>query len=353
MVNNPSHPKISLITTLTILVLVLLFSGILWVKEKVPSISFLYDLGLAKYDMPHEDISAQVLDIVQQKIPEPNMTVLVGGDVMLDRGVRLIGNKYGYDSLFASTTPIFQKQDIVAVNLEGPITSHLSQTLLPNGQGTQSFTFTFATTTAGTLARSHINLVSLANNHSGNFGREGLEETRRWLEGVGVGYFGDPWNSPSKETVICKNEICVAFLGYHAFHQGFENILADISRLNSEGYFVIVMPHWGEEYVPLHSLDMRTKAETMVSAGADAIVGSHPHVIMDHQWLGEVPVFYSLGNLLFDQYFSKETMVGEMVEFHLAKNSDIVKIQEIKVYEISNASRRGINILGERMFSKP
>lgn len=80
---------------------------------------------------------------------------------MLDRGVRLIGEKYGYSSLFATATSLFKQADIVVANLEGPITSNKSKTVLPNGKTNSSFTFTFNPKSAKAIADSGIsNIVS-------------------------------------------------------------------------------------------------------------------------------------------------------------------------------------------------
>ncbi|MEA2715248.1 MAG: hypothetical protein QOG91_276, partial [Candidatus Parcubacteria bacterium] len=175
--------------------------------------------------------------------PSAELTIRMAGDIMLDRHVRLYGSRYGYDSLFASITPLFAGADISVANLEGTITSNASETLLPNGQTTKSFVFTFATGTAPVLARAGISLVSLANNHADGYGLAGIRETEKWLAAAGVGYFGDPWNSSTTEAVITKNGITVAFVGYHAFQSGFDRVISAVKRLSADGDFVVVMPH--------------------------------------------------------------------------------------------------------------
>jgi poly-gamma-glutamate synthesis protein (capsule biosynthesis protein) len=271
------------------------------------------------------------------------LTILIGGDVMFDRNIRILGDKHGYESLFASSTSLFKSADITVVNLEGPITRAPSETYA-EGVMTGSFTFTFATTTARAMRNSGITLASLANNHANNFGRDGYVETQDWLYLSGINWFGNPWNDPGQEYTVIKNGVRVAFVGYHAFAPGIENILADIKRLSSDGYFVIVMPHWGPEYETTATDKMRAQAKQFATAGAKAIVGSHPHVIMDHEWIEGVPVFYSLGNLLFDQYFSKEVMKGNMVELTLTKNAGSTHIEKLRIFETSTASRKGVSV---------
>jgi gamma-polyglutamate biosynthesis protein CapA len=274
----------------------------------------------------------------------PSLKIMIGGDVMLDRKVRQIGEKNGYESLFEDVTPLFKTADIVLVNLEGPITNKTSSTLLPNGATTKELDFTFATDVAGSLSEVGINLVSLANNHTDNKGYNGFNETKKWLNNAGVQYFGDPWNSTSTERIITKRGFSVAFVGYHAFQSGFDRTVRVIKELSNKGHFVIVVPHWGEEYITEPTDKMRTQAQALVTAGANAVIGAHPHVLIDHEWIANVPVFYSLGNLLFDQYFSPEVMKGNIVELELAKDGDRTYIDIIKVYETSTASKKGITV---------
>ncbi len=273
------------------------------------------------------------------------ISIIIGGDVMLDRNIRALGEKNGYDSLFSAITPLFNSVDIVAINLEGPITSSSSRTSLSDGSLTESFSFTFDPKTVSALAKAHINVVSLANNHTDNFGMEGLNETRYLLSETGIQWFGNPWNISPVDTTVSINGSNVAFVGYNAFQKGFPNIVARIKELSKQGNFVIVMPHWGEEYAAKPTEKMRGQARELVVAGANAIMGSHSHVIGENEWIGAVPVYYSLGNLLFDQYFSPETMRGELVELRLIVKNGQTHFDSLKVIEISNASRKGIEMI--------
>jgi poly-gamma-glutamate synthesis protein (capsule biosynthesis protein) len=275
------------------------------------------------------------------------LTILMAGDVMLDRDVRRLGNMYGYDSLLADIAPLFKSADVTVANLEGPISSSPSKTLLPNGHiVTDDLSFTFATATALVLKKAGVSLVSLANNHSLNLGQSGLAETKSWLDAAGVGWFGDPLNASGNEAVFAKNGITVAFVGYHAFEPGFARVKKSVEDLSADGDFVIVMPHWGEEYQAHPSAMTEGEARELVAAGARAIVGSHPHIVMGHEWIGGVPVFFSLGNLLFDQYFSTSTMQGMIVKLELSRNDGLVSLDRVSVYETSLASRRGAELVG-------
>jgi gamma-polyglutamate biosynthesis protein CapA len=291
-----------------------------------------------------EEISAKINPIIAEKEKANEITVIIGGDIMMDRNVRSLGEKNGYDSLFTEITPLFGNADIVVVNLEGPITSNPSKTLLENNSITGSYTFTFDPKVTTSLAKAHISAVSLANNHTDNFGTKGLDETKHFLSEAGLQWFGNPWNKSPLDTVISKNGGNVALVGYNAFEHGYPDVVERVKELSKKGYFVIVMPHWGNEYSIKPTEMMKGQARELTEAGANAIIGSHSHIIGENEWLGTVPVYYSLGNLLFDQYISPETMKGELVELHLIVENGKTQFDSLKIIEVSNASRKGIEI---------
>ncbi len=304
------------------------------------------------------DTAAPIIPVPKtQSSTSPNeLTIMVGGDVTFDRGIRAVGQRNGYDSLFdSSVTSLFKKADIVAVNLEGPITSNPSKTLV-NGKTTDSFTFTSATEGALALAHAGVTIVSLANNHTDNFGFSGFTETQKWLSEAGIQWFGNPWNSTSSKmstvelvdsnspiaTLVHKNGFTVAFVGYHSFQLGIDRVISEIKRVSGPNVFTIVMPHWGEEYISTSSERMKSQARAFIAAGADAIIGAHPHVIMNQEWVGAVPVYYSVGNLLFDQYFSPEVMKGNLVELHLTKDSSGPHLDHVEVHDIHLKIGKGV-----------
>jgi len=290
------------------------------------------------------DVASRILrsTISSIELPSASTTILIGGDLMLDRRIRWIGEKNGYDYLFTSLSPLFKSADIVITNLEGPITSNPSKTLLPSGATTKGLAFTFSPKTADAISKAGITAVSLANNHTYNFGAAGVAETTRWLKKSSVGSFGNPWNASSTELVIEKNGMKIAFVGYHAFEPGIARVISTVQKLSAQGDFVIVMPHWGEEYSSAPSDKMREQARTMIGAGAKAIIGSHPHVMMSNETIAGVPVYYSLGNLLFDQYFSPEVMKGEIISLKLVSGPSGPAIGEVRTYGVQLDKNKGV-----------
>ena len=256
------------------------------------------------------------------------LKIMIAGDLMLDRGVRILGEKYGYNSLFATITPLFRQADLVIANLEGPITTNKSKTVISKNKTGPSLVFTFDPKVVDAISKSNISVLSLANNHSDNFGLSGLKQTKNFLDKAGLKWFGDPYNATTTVLKLNKNNIDIAFVGYHAFSKGFENIINVVDKLDKENYFVIVMPHWGEEYASTTNTLVKNQARQLVGAGADIITGSHPHVVQERVWMGDVPVIYSLGNLLFDQHFSKAVDTGNIVEFELVKQDNRISIKK-------------------------
>ncbi len=275
--------------------------------------------------------------------------IMIAGDIMLDRGVRLLGEKYGYDSLFATITPLFAGADIVVANLEGPITNNKSKTVIGKNKTGQAMQFTFDPKSTSSLKKAGITVLSLANNHMDNFGLSGIRETRNNIEKAGLKWFGDPYNATSGVLKIDQDGYKLAFVGYHGFSKGFERIVDTVKVLKQDNYFVIVMPHWGEEYSSSTNATVINQARTLVGAGAGIIAGSHPHVVQERVWMGSVPVIYSLGNLLFDQHFSKAVDTGNVAEFDLISQNGNVSIEKARIYETSLASKRGIDVNYEGM----
>lgn len=279
------------------------------------------------------------------------VTVLIGGDIMFDRGIRAIGDRAGYVSLFDhSLRELFARADIVVANLEGPITDDPSKTLV-DGKTTDSFTFTFPPQSADALRQTGIDVVSLANNHTDNALLDGYKQTQAYLERAGVNWFGNPWNSTSTRlltdgswndspstTYLERRGTRVAFIGYHGFHSGIDTIISEVRRAAATGAFVVVMPHWGNEYTPAPTEQMRRYARALIDTGADAIIGAHSHVVGENEWIDGTPVFYSLGNLLFDQYFSDEVKRGMLVELSIRGQT----LERLRTYDTS--MRPGIGV---------
>ncbi len=265
------------------------------------------------------------------EIKDQPVKILFFGDAMFDRYVRKLIASSTCEGLFNGVKAEINSADLTIINLEGAITSN-TPVAKPNGTDLR---FTFATSTATCLSNVGIDAVSLANNHSYNFGEKGIIETKKLLNNAGVEYFGDPFNKSDIRFIKTINGKRIAIVGYHElYYSNLENISAEIVRLKSENLadYVIVFAHWGEEYTYKANSIQKKMAREFVDAGADAVIGAHAHVIQENESYKGVPIYYSLGNFIFDQYFSEEVQKGVGLEIILGdKNQRGLNIKEIPI----------------------
>jgi len=266
------------------------------------------------------------------------VTILFGGDMMFDRAIRVTSEKKGGDFIFSCLDPILREPDLVVANLEGPITSKDSKSIGTMPPDLDNFTFTFPTSTAPLLAKHRISLLNLGNNHILNFGWKGLASTTEALRGAGVDYFGDPLDQRVAEKEI--NGIRFAFINYNEFApppSSASTTIEQIIQARSFGQLPIVFTHWGEEYLPATELEI-SLAHRFVDVGAEIVIGTHPHVVQEHVLyvssttpaLGEKHIYYSLGNLIFDQYWNESVRRGLMLRVEFDKDG-VHAIKEIPV----------------------
>src|SRR3989344_1789074 len=154
--------------------------------------AFILAFAFAAALFPSLAIAPNAPALSVRALPQPRATIIFGGDMMFDRTVRTAMEKNVDDFIFSCIDPVLADADLVVANLEGPITSHASVSATSSPEDEYNYTFTFPVSTASLLRRHGIGMVNIGNNHIMNFGREGLVETRKWLDAAGVGAFGDP-----------------------------------------------------------------------------------------------------------------------------------------------------------------
>lgn len=253
-----------------------------------------------------------------------SIKVVMVGDMMLDRNVRNIIDDKGFEKFFEGVKELIQNADLAVGNLEGPFTTYPSITASLVNKALQ---FTFDPALAPALADLGFDILGLANNHTLNFGKEGLEMTRRYIGSSGMIYYGDPLNKDEISTIITKDGIVLGFVGFHEFNYvNYDKVFNEIARLRPLVDVLIVTPHWGEEYVKSPSLKMVKWAHQFIDSGADAIIGAHPHIVADTEIYNDKQIYYSLGNFAFDQYFSEETMNGLAVIMNIDKIGEKIDI---------------------------
>jgi len=251
--------------------------------------------------------------------PVPNKTsrakILFVGDMNFDRYIRQTVNKRGSDYLFSCIDHLLKDADFVVGNLEGPITSYASISEGTIMGSPENYRFTFPTTTAELLFKHNIKLVNIGNNHINDFGSEGITSTRKYLTDAEVSYFGSLAGNTSIYRISDKG-IDLSFVNYNQFGGDSPEKTAElIASEHVTGRKVIVYTHWGEEYTT-PTERVRSIAKLFADNGADLIIGSHPHVIQEHEMIGNTPVYYSLGNFIFDQYWNSSVTNGLALLVH-------------------------------------
>lgn len=232
-------------------------------------------------------------------------TIFFGGDVMLGRAVATKIAKNGSDVFFNKIKDPVLSADYSVANLEGPITA------INNSPG-NDMRFHFDPALAAQLAATGFDAFSLANNHGLDQGAQGFLDTKNNLTAAHLGYFGDASDDNGSVLHFAVGGKNFAAIGAQDVYRQIDPvaIAKEIVIEKTAGNFVIIYPHWGVEYSHAATARQTTLAYAFIDAGADMVVGSHPHVVEGIEMYKGKLIFYSLGNLVFDQYFSADTQEG-------------------------------------------
>lgn len=269
------------------------------------------------------------VELVEEPLP---VTILFVGDIMLDRGVRNAINREGVNYPFEAVRELLVSPDLSIGNLEGVFTDNPSIAVVNN----KILRFTFDPSLVSMLKDFGFDGFSLANNHALDFGREGFENTRRLLSDNGMFSFGSPINDGVLSAKHSVREEKVCFVGYHSlFYPDTTLVLNEIKNLISECDFLVTVAHWGEEYQDEENEAQREVARSFIDAGADLVIGHHPHVVQPVEIYKDKAIFYSLGNFLFDQDFSIPTRQSLAVELSLGED-----FQEFRLIPIEMSRAR-------------
>lgn len=278
--------------------------------------------GTEKYQRETTSSHTFITDKQAKLMASSSLSILFVGDMMFDRYIRKISNKHGNEFLFSCIDPLLFKHNFVVGNLEGPITAKPSISIDSVIGSPENYSFTFPTSTAKLLFKHNIKVVSIGNNHINNQGTFGLTQTKEFLTDASVAFFG---GLAEDEKIYRTTEqgVPISFIAYNQFGGGKEeSVKKSISEEKASGRLVIVYAHWGEEYKDVTE-SVRATAKNFVESGADLIVGSHPHIVQSNEMIGETPVYYSLGNFIFDQYFDKEVMKGLALSVTISKDHSL------------------------------
>ncbi len=258
-------------------------------------------------------------------------TVLVGGDVMLGRGVAAANPGRDPAGPLRALTRHLRGADLTVVNLESTLS-----TAGARRQGDDSFAA--APATPAGLARLGVDAVSLANNHTGDFGSAALVQTvRAFADGAPTAFgAGADLAEATRPVVLDARGLRVGLLGFNAIGEtpaagrrspgalsvrmpprtgpldagDLARVERLVRRLDRRADVVVAMPHWGAQYTHVADPAQRLVARRLAAAGADLVVGAHPHWVQGLELTGGTVVAHSLGNLVFDMDFMEQTMEG-------------------------------------------
>ena len=252
---------------------------------------------------------------------EKEIRLLFVGDVMMTRYVEKKIKKFNKEYIypFEKILNYLKTFDYVIANLEGPISDK-------GVKVGSKYSFRMKPEVAEALSKANINIVNLANNNIFDYGKVAFEDTLKNLEKNNIKYFGNSY----EPLIIEKEGVKIGFLGFSDFLKHLEvkenktgiatvndNLSEIIKKAKEKVDILIVSFHWGEEYKKIANERQRKIAKIAIDSGADLVIGHHPHIIQNIEKYKDKFIFYSLGNFIFDQNFSKETMIGGGVEVYI------------------------------------
>jgi len=269
---------------------------------------------------------------ISQALPQPYPVtrILFGGDVMLSRHVGLVARQKADPGWpLRSVAALFQSADLSFVNLEAPFSDHGR----PKEAG---MVFKAEPEMVEALRTAAIDIVSTANNHARDCGDYGIGYTLQWLaqNGIAAVGTGETAEAAHQGIVLARNGVRFGFLAY-TFDQSNGNhadvddrvamidakrIAVDVQDIAGRSDVVIVSMHAGWEYSAQPNPMQRAFARAAIDAGASVVVGHHPHVTQPVESYKNGVIFYSLGNLVFDQFQRKETQRGLIADVRFVGN---------------------------------
>ncbi|MCM3495957.1 MULTISPECIES: CapA family protein [Paenibacillus] len=277
---------------------------------------------------------------------EPIDLVFVG-DILLDGYVGNQIERYGNLYPFKKVAPILKKADMAFANLETPVS-------VRGKAANKTFAFRSKPDTLKGLVYAGIDGVTLANNHILDYGQQAMLDTITHLKRQKIGYTGAGRNideafKPYVQTVKGKK---IAVLGVSRVlsdnswiagknHPGaasaytMEPMLSQIKKSAKANDFTIVYIHWNQEFADYPDDYARSMAKKMIDAGADIIVGSHSHTLMGIEYYKNKPIYYSLGNFVFNRSTrgGDKTLLSMMVHFEIQGSKITSRITPVKILQ--------------------
>jgi poly-gamma-glutamate synthesis protein (capsule biosynthesis protein) len=269
------------------------------------------------------------------------------GDIMLAGSSAKLLQRTGYDYPFAALAGRLRGCDVAVGNLEAPIAT--------SGREFTGKRFRFRTDAraAAAMQRAGFGVLTLANNHMMDFGSDGLLSTLGHLNNQGIRYAGAgaDLSSARQATVVTVDGVRIAFLAYSLTYPaefyatgqragtapGLRRYVAeDVARARRGAEYVVVSFHWGGEGESLPRSYQVAAAHHAIDAGADVVLGHHPHVLQGVERYGRGVILYSLGNFAFGSMSRK---AGESVLARIVFDGGVREVELVPLNVLNRQVR--------------
>ena len=234
-----------------------------------------------------------------------------------------------YDFPFRNVAHLFENDDFTMINLEVVLADSNA------GQTGNRFTFRGPTAYTQILTGSSVEAVTLANNHTKDFGNEGMNSTIEALNAAGVAYV-----ETDKTKIYTTDSGLVIGLYADFFFFDAKEVEKNVKQLKEEGAEIIVCAmHWGNEGKYRPTAEQQNLAKVAIDAGADIIYGSHPHVLQKVEQYGDGIIYYSLGNFSFGGNNFPRDLDSAIMQQEVIRDVDgTVRLGELKMIPVSITS---------------
>jgi len=268
-------------------------------------------------------------------------TICIGGDVNLSEPM----DRYIAEGMkpFAGLTEITKDCDFFILNLE----CNVADANIGKRQQ-KNYAFKAPPSTLQVLVDNGVDAVSLANNHTKDYGAAALLDQFKHLTNYDLGYFGAGANVDQAfvPLIVDVNGLKVALLGFNDSETRIGNATASaagsaylnaarvnsaISQANSLSDLVIVMPHWGIEHQTKASAKQVQWGRSFIDQGADLVVGAHPHVRQNIEEYKGKKIYYSIGNFVFSGFAGRAEAQKAILVKIKVENGQIVNYQDVQL----------------------
>lgn len=284
--------------------------------------------------------------------PDTHIELFLVGDIMLDRGIeQQILNQGDWRWPFLEIEPYLREADILFGNLEGPLSD--------KGVNVGSiYSFRANPLAMEGLEHAGFDVLSLANNHSFDYGRFALEDTMRRVTAADMSYAGSGFSRTEAHSpaIIETKGTTIGFLAYTSLGspnwQAREDqagvawldasrlsvLREDVQRAAELTDILVVSIHAGNEYATEPTIFQQEAAQIAIEAGADVVAEHHAHVLQPMEQYKDGWIAYGLGNFVFDQDFSVETKTGGIMRVEIenkkVQHAELIKTRQNSTFQV-------------------